>query len=117
MSHDDYVQNQKNRVVEVSTMMLNGEMDLIEGTRLLTTLRWEVTEDQFDQDFLLFVGIDSETDALPIGEERLDWADYALAEKDVEIKRIEDYYRDKIFAACRVLVERFGQYVDDKHVS
>jgi len=108
LSHEEYIVLQRKRVVQLANRMLNEEIGLIEGVRLLSTLRWEVTDDQFDPDFLFFIGIDSETDALPIGEERRHWADYALVEKDKEIKKNEDFYRMEVFASCKVLIERFS---------
>ena len=109
MSHEEYVYGQQQRVVQVAEQILNQEIGLIEGARLLSRLRGEVTESQFDPDFTLFVGIDSETDALPVGDERQLWADSVLLEKDKEIKRLEDFYRDNVVAACKVLISRFGE--------
>ena len=87
---------------------MNHEIGLIEGVRLLSRLRWQVTDDQFDPDFLFIVGVDSETDALPIGEERQLWKASVLRDKDEEIKRLEGFYRSKIVAACHVLIKRFS---------
>ncbi|MCB8979707.1 MAG: hypothetical protein H6657_20040 [Ardenticatenaceae bacterium] len=109
MSHEEYVYRQQQRVVQVAEQILNQEIGLIEGTRLLSRLRGEVTEGQFDPDFTLFIGIDSETDALPVGDERQFWADSVLLEKDKEIRRLEDFYRDNVVAACKVLISRFGE--------
>ena len=106
-SHEEYVNLLRKQIVQVATKILNEELGLIEGTRLLSAASREVTNNQFDPDFLLFVAVDSETDALPIGKERQYWADYALVEKDKEIKRAEEFYREQIIAGCKVLIERF----------
>ena len=57
-----------------------------------------------DPDFLPFVGIDSETDHLPIGEERQHWNPEALRERDVEIERSQEHWRDYALDACRKLM-------------
>ena len=112
MSQEQHIQKQKDRVVEIANGVLVGQIGIIEGARELAHLRWKVTDDEFDPDFLPFISVDSETDALPIGEERAYWASHALAEKDQEIKRAEDFYREKILAACQILVVRFTRDAD-----
>lgn len=42
-----------------------------------------------DEDWDLFVGIDSEADHLPLNENRKHWNREALARKDVEIKVLQ----------------------------
>ncbi len=107
MSQEHHIQKQKDRVVGIANGVLAGQIGIIEGARKLAYLRWKVTDDEFDPDFIPFVAVDSETDALPIGEERARWTSNALAEKDREIKHAEDFYREKILAACRVLLTRY----------
>lgn len=76
---------------------------------MLAHLRFEVCGDELEPDFLLFVGIDSETDHLPLGAARDYWAKAALAAKDLEIEEAEAFYRESTLVACRRLVERFGR--------
>jgi hypothetical protein len=59
--------------------------------------------------FNLFVTIDTETDHLPLGAERANWDMGALAERDEEISRVEDFYRTEVFSACRELIRRYEQ--------
>jgi hypothetical protein len=47
-----------------------------------------------DEDFLVFVAIDSETDGLPIGPVRDRWLAAALAEKEDAIERARDWARE-----------------------
>jgi hypothetical protein len=56
--------------------------------------------------FIPFVGIDSETDHLPVGAVRAEWDAEALATKDVEIRQCEDHYRPYALEACRRLIDR-----------
>ncbi len=52
-----------------------------------------------DRKFIM--GIESETDHLPVGEVRKLWASFALKEKDVEIARAEELYRADFLETCR----------------
>jgi hypothetical protein len=45
---------------------------------------------------------------LPIGSERLHWNREVLRQKDVEIERINQLFRDQIFEACWALIDRFA---------
>ena len=49
---------------------------------------------------LTFTGIDSETDALPIGSVRKEWDQGALKLKDREIEDAERFYRDSSISAA-----------------
>ena len=110
MTNEEYVKLQKNRVVKIANKLLNDDIGIIEGSRLLSSLRHEVTDEreQLDPDFLIFVVIDSDTDSLPVGKQREYWADYALVAKDKEVKQAEDFYREDVMQACKVLIARFG---------
>jgi hypothetical protein len=102
-----YVEAQGKKIVEIAQNILSSKTGIIEGARLLEKLRLTVSRNDFDPDFLPFVAIADETDNLPIGQERNFWASTALQEKDKEIQQAEEHYRDKAFAACRVLLTRF----------
>ena len=51
------------------------------------------------------IGVESETDHLPVGEVRKLWAHYALKEKDVEILRAEELYRAALVAISIPLLD------------
>jgi hypothetical protein len=95
-------------VVETARDILTHKLGLIEGARRLVRLRPFVTTDDLDPDFIPFIYVDSETDALPVGDERQYWASEALQKKDIEIQRAEEFYRKDIDEACETLVQRFG---------
>jgi hypothetical protein len=96
------------RVVEVASAMLRGEIGVIEGSRQLCRLRFSCSSLDHDPDFIPFVGIDSDTDHLPVGEDRRHWAADALARKDIEIQDAEAFYRNHAIAGCERLLARFG---------
>jgi hypothetical protein len=61
-----------------------------------------------DPDFTTFIGIDSESDHLPIGIVRREWASDALAEKDRDIRELEDRWREAAYGAARNLLEKYA---------
>jgi hypothetical protein len=61
------------------------------------------------EDRRLIIGIESETDHLPVGEVRKLWAPHALEIKDIEIDRCEELYKSPIFEACRRIAGRCRQ--------
>ena len=99
---------QRQNVVRVARAMLDGQLGVIDGSRQLCALRSRVSPLDFDPNFLPFVGIDSETDHLPIGEVRQHWAADALATKDAELGDAEPQYREMALSGCHRLVERFS---------
>jgi hypothetical protein len=104
------IQSPQEKVVEVARAILCGDLGIIEGSRRLSSLRAQVRSLDHDPDFFPFVGIDSETDHLPIGEKyRQLWASEALAREDLKIKAAEEYRREEAFTACRRLLEHFGK--------
>ena len=53
---------------------------------------------------LIFTGIASETDGLPVGAVRQQWSAEALERKDREIAEGEEFYRDSAMEAATRLV-------------
>ena len=98
----------REQVVEVASVMLRGELSVIEGSRLLSRLQFLVSSLDHDPDFIPFVGIDSETDKYPLGDFRRHWAKDALAKLDLERRAAEDHYRDWGLSSAQRLVDRFG---------
>ncbi len=86
--------------------MLSGELGIVAGARQLATWRFDVGADR-DPDFTFFVGIDSETDDIPVGDVRARWNPEALKTKDAELQRFEASVRDKALQACQKLIEKY----------
>ena len=101
------------RVTEVASAILRGNVGVIEGSRLLCSLQCRVSSLDHDPDFLPFVGIDSETDHLPVGDVRQHWVAETLVRKDIEIQEVEAFYRDQAVAGCERLLARFSFTSDD----
>lgn len=95
-------------MVATARAMLRGELSFIEGARRISSLRYRVGVEDFDEDMLPFVAIDSDTDTYPFGETRLLWNSEALAKLQPEIDRSEQWAREVGHEHCKNLVERFG---------
>jgi hypothetical protein len=95
--------------VKVAENILSGEVGIIEGARKLTAISYRLDSAETETDFLVFMATASETDYLPVGKERELWVKSALQEKDVEIMQAENYHKENILSACRVLIEKWKQ--------
>jgi len=73
--------------------------------RLARSARWRhYVEPQIAELLLMFVGIDSETDTLPVGAESKQWDAEALEHKDREVADTERCYRESAIKAATELV-------------
>ena len=85
---------------EIAAAVLAGRTTVLLAVRELSPLAH--TDAIFEEeDRILVIAIDSETDHLPIGNVRELWAPDALEEKDMEIKRAEELYRPQFLEACK----------------
>ncbi len=117
MRNEEYSTFIRGKIVAICGAVLNEEIGVIAGSRMLNSLEFELLHYevgwfQRDDDFLTFVAIDSETDNLPVDSERQNWSVGALERKDKEIAKAEAFYKDDVFAACRKLIERFDMKDD-----
>ena len=94
------------KIVAICEAMLNGKIGIIAGSRSLQSLGFELFKEH-NEDFLIFLGIDSQTDHLPVDKERMNWNLEALDRKDVEISEWEKFYSDDALSQCTKLVEKF----------
>jgi hypothetical protein len=92
-------------VLRIARQLVAGEIGVIAASRELgyLHLRHEV-EPQLANVLVTFTGIDSETDALPVGDVRKEWSPEALKRKDEEITEAEDFYRDSAINAATELI-------------
>ena len=108
----------RGKVVAICEAILQEKIGAIAGSRILNKLEIELlhhdTVGSFtrDEDFSVFVAIDSETDHLPVDFERHNWSTEAwsteaLERKDQEITKAEQWARELAFPACKKLIERF----------
>jgi hypothetical protein len=107
ITHESYVASVRKRVVETAQSMLDGQLNFLEGARMLSDLRNEAAVRDDDSDFMTFVAIDSETDDLPIGAVRQHWSKEVLDKLDPEYKEAEVWAKKFGSEACESLIRRF----------
>lgn len=84
---------------------------MVEGARRLSGLRHDVRADD-DPDFLMFVGIDSESDGFPIGESRSLWDAAALSVADQQREAFEARFREAALEAAARLIAKYRAEAD-----
>ena len=94
-------------VVEVASGLLEGKIDFLSGVRHLSRLRHEVSDNDFDPDFMLFVGIASETDHIPPLKLRESCSESWLKKCDEEIEDVKELNKVEMAEACKKLISRF----------
>ena len=85
-----------------------GLLSPILAARELLGLMVRLDVPREDPDFATFVLIESETDALPVGPERREWAPDALERLAVDIARSERWARETGDDAFQSVVRRWG---------
>ena len=90
--------------MEVAKAVLDGRISTLEAVRELFPLAH--TDAIADEAYRrLIIGIQSETDHLPVGEVRRLWAPEALREKDIEIASAEAWWKADFLQACKRIAE------------
>ena len=108
MTHKEYVAMQRRRVAVLARQILDGEIDVLDGSSQIASLRSEVEVEDRDQDFLAFDLVSSEVDHLPIGREALNWSNEALVRNEPELKRSRKWAMETVRAECASLMVRFA---------
>jgi len=98
----------RSEVADTARLLRDGRINVVEGAWRLSALQHDVSRKDFDDDFLLFIAIASETDHLPVGEVRTRYSPDALRKADKEIEEVEKLYRAQVEAACEKLIARFS---------
>ena len=94
----------ESQILSLAKQFLGGQLGVIAASRELSPLRHEV-EAELAEALLVFTGIDSETDTLPIGDVRHHWSPEALGRKDREIMEVENFYRQQATEAASRLLQ------------
>jgi len=93
------------KIVATAQRILSGELGIVAGARQLSGLRFDVGAEH-DSDFIFFVGVDSETDHLPVGDTRSHWSSDVLKAKDEALQSFEASVRERALEACRSLIQK-----------
>jgi hypothetical protein len=95
--------NLEQELVRLATSVLAGRVDLW-GSLSALGFDWD------DPDYHAFGLIVSETDALPIGTQRVHWTADALVEKETELREARVWAAPFGMPACDRIVARFGAW-------
>ncbi|MBS1793144.1 MAG: hypothetical protein JSS81_04785 [Acidobacteria bacterium] len=106
MQNKDCTNFVRGKIVGICESILKEEIGIIAGSRKIISVGFELLDNN-DEDFLFFVGIESQTDHLPVDFERRNWSSEALERKDKEIAEFESDLREDVFKACQKLINRF----------
>lgn len=93
--------------LDILSRLALGNIGILRAAQQLSSLRHTLVGDARDEDWDVFASIDSETDHLPLEEDRKNWAPEALARKDIEIKEAEDFFRPRAVEAAQNLLRRY----------
>jgi hypothetical protein len=106
-------QDQRREVVRVAREILGGSVGIVAGARRMMNLYFDFAQRRSpmekDKDILVFVGIYSESDHLPLGDFRRHWNKEALKIKDEELNRFELRVKERAFQACKNLIAKCDQ--------
>ena len=109
ISHEDYVRLCRDRAAEIASAVLRGEVPILLAPRMLASALADSDVPRDDTDFVAFRMIDSEIDALTIGEERSLWSPEALERLAPEIDAATRWAAPLVRASCESIVHKFGR--------
>ncbi len=94
------------RLVSAARAVVTYEVSLPRGcSRICNVLFWLRQLEPLD--YPVFAEYDRATRHLPRGAERLHWEREALRERDIRLEEINATFRDRVFAACWDIIDRF----------
>lgn len=97
----------RKRVVEIAGSIVAGTLRPLLGARYLSRYVHDLEQEMSQDAWRTIVGVDSESDHLPIGPERQYWAPEALQEKDKEALEYEQRIKADVMRAAEELLRRF----------
>lgn len=100
------IHRQRVALIALAQAMLRGEVGVLDGCQRMLGLASRAAVEEHDPDLIVFHGIHSQEDHLPIGSVRQYWNAEALARADLEIAEAEDCHRPAALAACESLLRR-----------
>ena len=96
----------KKSLVTTANLMINGDIDIIQGSRLICSILPSFNYELIDEGlFLYFIAVESETDVYPIGNDRKHYAAEYLAELD---QKRNDYIKRQscdVIKHCHILIQ------------
>src|SRR5688572_11722592 len=108
VNHQDFVQQQQLKAAAVAAAVLAGTESHIRGVRSILSFLSAAGLSTEDEDFLGLLALDSETDELPVGEERSRWSPEALSRLDPQLVAAEKHAKEHFAVFFANIVNRFG---------
>ncbi len=105
--------SQAQQARDLALAIAEGRIGLVEGSWKIRDLAFAGAEvdDEMRALFMPFVAVTSETDHLPIGEERANWDPDVLREKEQEISAYNEAHRAQMGSHCRAFAARVDRDV------
>jgi hypothetical protein len=97
----------RTEVVRLAIAIDRGDIEMVEGCRLLVKHFGDAGL-RDDPDALMIVGVESETDDLPVGPEKSYWNPSAAAAKIAQKQTYIATVRPMVLAACQALVAKLS---------
>lgn len=97
----------KSVIVKIAERLILGKIDTLEGCRQLVNLH-HTLDDNSRELFLPLVGIVSETDDFPVGDERSVWMPESLVALDQEKEKYLGQVSTMISSTCRTIISKLG---------
>jgi hypothetical protein len=95
----------KNKAINIAQSILDGNLDIINGSRQLLSLLDDLNIDRTACDgYMTIVGVDDQTDHLPVGKDRKHYAPKYLKELDEEIACCIKDFEQSTKKACRDII-------------
>lgn len=101
---EEYATKARAEMLGWADRFLRGQANVVQIARILAPYA-HVVDLRTREILVVFVGIDSETDDLPLGDVRSQWNSDALARADMLLAESGRLYRDKAAIACRQLID------------
>ena len=95
--------------VSLARAILSDDEHYLSNVIKLNSLRFELGENEFDKDFVVFLTISSDTDHIPYGKNRENCSVKWLEKCDKELCEIKEHYRGEVEKSCKSIIERFGK--------
>ncbi|MGH8138725.1 MAG: hypothetical protein ACREVV_11095 [Steroidobacteraceae bacterium] len=103
----DYRQTVRDAVVATAEALIARTLGIVEATHRFVGLAAELAALD-DEDFLYFVGLDSQSDTFPIGPERQQWSAAALEREDLARRKYEEAVYGTAVLHCRNLIAKYS---------
>ncbi|MGY2735707.1 hypothetical protein [Sphingomonas sp. UYP23] len=100
-----YIEQMRAKIIDTARRMLAGQLPYIEGVRAICEMLSDARLSNLEEPFVGFTAVDSETDAVPIGDVRERWHPEAKIKLAAEWERAELYAKSICEPACRAAIE------------